>query len=633
MALSKYAQNPTAIGSIIAAFAFLIYLLTLAPTVTFMDSGELVAVTSTLGVAHPSGYPLFTLIGWLFTKLPIGTSEAYRANIMAALFCAAGLFIFFKLLMFLIGQNEKETPPKYDRLFVLSAAAFGTLILAFSQTFWQQAVSIEVYSLHCLLIIASTYVFLKAIKEKGSSTGPGNILFRVRYWIFFSLLLGLSFSNHLTTIMLAPAFLYLFFSEQGINRDAFKKILLMIVPFFLGLSLYLYLPIRASQNPILNWGNPSTWENFIWHLSGKIYRGWLFSSTDVTYEKSKHFFSMLPGEFAYFPIIFAIAGSYLLFRESRRLFYFTSILFATCIVYAINYNIPDIGPYFLLAYMIIALWSGFGATRILSMIRKYSAVNIFTAVIPLLAIVLITTNYRYADESRNYLAEDYTMNMFNSIEPDGILITRQWDYFTSPSLYFQLVKNIRRDVFVIDGSLLYYTWYINHLKKNYPLLVELSQQEIDAFLRIAHKVERGLSVPNAEGEFADKYYRMLNSIIDRNIGSRPVYVTYELKEFIDPKYSSVPEGLALRLYNDKEYHAMKPFNFIFRDIDKPYIKLVRKRYSEVLTSRGLYELNHGRLDEASSYFDRALAFDPSYARELEEVIRYMTGLKEGRGLH
>ena len=71
-----------------------VYIKTLAPSVWFIDSGELSAVASTLGIAHPTGYPLFTLIGHLFSMLPVSSSQIYNLNLMSAFFCSLAVFMF-----------------------------------------------------------------------------------------------------------------------------------------------------------------------------------------------------------------------------------------------------------------------------------------------------------------------------------------------------------------------------------------------------------------------------------------------------------------------------------------------------------------------------------------------------------
>src|SRR5438046_1412791 len=90
------------IGLSIAAISLAVYVSTLCPTVNFIDSGELATDTYTLGIAHPTGYSLFTITGYLFSHLPLGFRIIYELNLMAALLCAAGLYVFFRFLLFLL---------------------------------------------------------------------------------------------------------------------------------------------------------------------------------------------------------------------------------------------------------------------------------------------------------------------------------------------------------------------------------------------------------------------------------------------------------------------------------------------------------------------------------------------------
>src|SRR6266576_1659181 len=86
---------------LVCVIAFGVYIATLAPTVWFIDSGELATVAVTMGIAHPTGYPLFTIIGHLFTLLPFSNSEIYKMNVMSAIFCTLGIFVFYYLLKFI----------------------------------------------------------------------------------------------------------------------------------------------------------------------------------------------------------------------------------------------------------------------------------------------------------------------------------------------------------------------------------------------------------------------------------------------------------------------------------------------------------------------------------------------------
>ena len=96
---------------IVFIVVFGIYLATTAPTVDFIDSGELAAVAYTLGIAHPTGYPVFTLIGWLFSHIPVSAAVIFRLNVMNALFCTLGIIFYILFLDELINMvlNERKT--------------------------------------------------------------------------------------------------------------------------------------------------------------------------------------------------------------------------------------------------------------------------------------------------------------------------------------------------------------------------------------------------------------------------------------------------------------------------------------------------------------------------------------------
>src|ERR1051325_1763752 len=103
-------------AGVISLAALAVYILTLCPTTDFIDAGELTTVAATLGIAHPTGYPLFSIAGWLFAHLPLPFRTVYRLNLMAAFFCAAGLFVYFRFFVhFLSTMSVKISPSQAGR--------------------------------------------------------------------------------------------------------------------------------------------------------------------------------------------------------------------------------------------------------------------------------------------------------------------------------------------------------------------------------------------------------------------------------------------------------------------------------------------------------------------------------------
>jgi hypothetical protein len=595
-----------AMAAVAVAFAALAaYLSTMAPGVTFIDSGELAAVASTLGVAHPTGYPLFTLLGWLFSKLPVAHAPILRLNIMAALFCAAGIFLFVRLMDLLIdrlGRRRSGQASEDAGLRTMASAGTG-LLLAFSETYWSQALAIEVYSLHLLLVAAVLFTFCRA----AFSDAPKNQ--KERQWMLFAFLLGLSFSNHMTTILLGPGLLYWYFSTQGWNKASWFRILRMAVPFGLALSVYLYLPVRAAQSPALCWGYPATTERFFWHVGGKQYRVWIFSSMEAAGRQFRYFLDTLPQEHAYVGLLLAIAGLLLLLRKERRIFIGTLILFVTCVFYSINYDIHDIDSYFLLAYICIALWAGFGLYQISLWLAGGSRRAIWTkgSLLLLPGIVALALNFNSVNQRGNHLVEDYTMNMFSSLQPGALVLSYQWDYWVSASYYFQLVEGMRPDLVVIDKELLRRSWYLKQVESRYPWLIERSRDEVNGFLREADKFEHDL--PYNPAVIQARYVGMITSLIQKNLHERPVYVTSEIEREFTPGLQRVPEGLAQRLYADTLFHPTAFPDLTYREFPRKGREedMIRRLYGEALGARGYYYMSHDR-SESESSFARARAF-------------------------
>ena len=131
-------------------------------------------------------------------------------------------------------------------------------------------------------------------------------------------------------------------------------------------AVYSYLPIRASQNPVIDWGNPIDWERIYRHITGRQYQVWLFTSFDSAGKQFSYFWSILPFEF-FIGLILILIGLFVSYFKSRKLSLFILITFVFTVLYSINYDIHDIDSYFLLAFIMLAFFAAFGAMKILEM--------------------------------------------------------------------------------------------------------------------------------------------------------------------------------------------------------------------------------------------------------------------------
>ena len=588
--------------------AFLVYWSTAAPGVGFIDSGELSTVACTLGIAHPTGYPLYTLLGWVFSRLPVAHAEIARLNLMAALLCAAAagiLVLVFRRVILLTRRGESAGS------FPSVSASGGALILAFSSTYWSQALEVEVYPLHILLISLVLLQFLRSgYPLPGESSGG-------RSWYLFAYTVGLAFTNHMTTVLLAPALLYLYFARYGGSRGSWNRLMKMSLPFLAGLSLYLYVPLRASRLPALNWGYAVSLERFLWHVTGKQYQVWMFSSMDVVGKQLSYFIRDLPGEFAYAGLLLSIAGSVVLWRGNRRLASGVALLFAVCLAYAANYDIHDIDSYFLLAYICVGMTAAVGLSAAAALAsRRYPGRG---SLIPLallsVCLVPLAAHFRDADESDDHLVEDYTGNMFASLRPDAVVISYQWDYWVSASYYEQIVGGFRPDVTVIDKELLRRSWYLKELERRRPWIIASSKAEVNAFLGQVDLFEHGL--PYDPAQIQARYVGMIESFIRRSMITHPVYVTGEIEPGFTRGLTRVPEGLAFRLSTAlREMPSPLP-SFKYRPFLRPGREedMIRRLYADAFLSRGEYFLeNFHDLQEAGKCLENAGFYDPASPR-------------------
>ena len=661
----------------------IVYITTLAPSVVEIDSGELASVQVLLGIAHPTGYPLFTLLGHLFSLIPVHFSKIYQLNLLTAIWCSAAVIIFTltcktildNLTVFGLtsspvksikskkelnkrGQPDKvqstievigviEEPLKY------TASVLCGLMLGFNRTFWNQGNAVEVYSLQAFMFVLIIWSLLKAyiapVADKGI-TKP---------WLIFAGILALGFTNHLTTLFVLPATAYIYFDKFRFRKYSIKRLIIMILAVFLPIliAIYLYLPLRALQNPPLNWGNPVDFERLLRHVSGWQFQVWFFKSTDVMKKQLDYYFSNLLPEFK-ICIVICLSGIIISFIKARKFFIFNIILLIFSLLYASNYDIVDIDSYFLLTYISLSFFGLFGIVWLLVELHfeKYknsiAAMVIFvflfiffrffvfvlvvwlllnllfkkqrhligTACILLFIITEMTFNYKDNDLKDVHCFEDYSTSVLNSVKPNSIIFSYSWDILVSPSCYFQLVEHYRPDVVVVDKELLRRSWYYNQVNTQHSDVLKYMKSDITVFLDAIKPFERNETF---DANLLETTYRkIMTDLVGTNIGSREVYISPELVdnemqkgEFVLPTgYTIVPDNLLFRVVKGKDYVPASDPDFSVRIPAQKnrYIDLIVNVAGGMLERRALYELQFNKIDRAKVYINKIRKDFPDY---------------------
>jgi hypothetical protein len=539
---------------LILIFNLIIYLSTLSPTVQFIDSGELSVDCAKLGIAHPTGYPIYTLLGRIFTLLPL-KDVIFRVNLMSLLFvCFSNLILFFVILMIIELSFPKKKEKNFQKSYSgLWSAFLASLIFSFTPTLWSQATSNEVYSLNILFYNLVIILLLLWRSNLGKPKGEG-----IFYLLIF--LYALSFGNHMSTVLLFPALFFFIIATQGRSGFDSKKIILSLLLFILGLSIYLYLPVRSSQNPLFDWGNPETYSTFKRHVTGWQYRVWMFSeSNEKLFANFGNFIKLFFHQFPFYLLPLSILGIYRLFCKDRKILFFLLILFLANILYGVNYDIPDIDPYFLSSFLVNSILIGVGLFCLLQIIQKLKiskslSYGIIVCFI-LLPLILLKKNYYESDKSKNYLAYDFAANLMRSVKKDAIVLTDFWDHY-SPWLYLRYIELKRPDVTYLDKELSRRSWYFDFVKISYPDLFKASQEEINKFIKEVYPFENQLSFNPYVIEEA--YNNMLNSFFIKNYGQKPIYDDMLLETKIGKMFAEIPEGLVYSLKDSVKYY---PFDF------------------------------------------------------------------------
>jgi hypothetical protein len=239
----------------------------------------------------------------------------------------------------------------------------------------------------------------------------------------------------------------------------------------------------------------------------------------------------------------------------------------------------------------------------------------------------LTQNYAKNDESKNYFVKDYTFNVFNTAPQNSIIVSHQWDFWVSASLYFQYVENIRKDLTIIDKELLRKSWYIKYLQMHYPEMYSRSAAEFTVYynelLRFEQNSDR-YSAPKNETDKQDvikiqkAFADVLTSIVVKN-PERNFYVTYEIEQEKNERfandYARIPEGLLFRYTKEKGYDnfVMPDYKFEITSDPQYHTSFIMNAYYNAYINRANYLMNFSKFDEADALLNIASSVQPKGA--------------------
>jgi hypothetical protein len=593
-------------AAMVLLIALLVYLKTVAPTVSFWDCGEFIACAYTLGVPHPPGTPLYILIGRLFTLLPLGGDPSFPMNLISVLTSAIAILFIYLITVRLIGLTgegdgvEKENWAGHlPRVVGGATAAF---MLAFSDTFWFNSVEAEVYGFSVMLMAASLWLGLIWM-EKAADRSSIKILLFVAY------LMGLAGGLHLLCLLTVPTLLiFIWFRDRKLLLSPRVWGVASLL-FLLGYSTYAALYIRSGLNPVIDENNPENWTNFMLFLGRAQYgsqslflsvfqRKAAFLDFQLWTMYFKYFFAQFPVpglsfiseafrkatapdvypvQISIIPYLLGILGIREHWRRDPHRFWAMMVLFVlTGVGLTVYLNMDDPQPrerdyVFVGSFAVFSIWMGIAASSALARMSRRGVLVIAGLLFLLMPVGMASSHFASHDRTGNHIAFDYGRNMLETCAPGSILFTNG-DNDTFPLWFLQEVMGVRKDVQVVNLSLLNTNWYIKQLKEMNPgapvrYTNEFIDQVLTAYTRSAvmnsgrywpedREVEAaglGWTIPASSYGLLRVQDVMVLKIIDWNNWERPVYfgTTVPDKNLLGLMDFLQPEGMVVRLVKEK----------------------------------------------------------------------------------
>ena len=479
---------------------------TLLPDVALWDTGEFQTIGPVLGIAHPTGYPTYTLLAWFASVVlqPFG-NEAYRANLLSAILVSGAA----ALTSLLIVQLTRRP---------LLGLAAG-LALAVTPLAWRIALQADPHPLH-LFFAALLLVLLVGWmqRERAGALRAG------RWLLAASIVFGLSLGNHALTLLLAPGIgVFVVLVSPSMLWRRWRLVLGCLAALLLTtVAVYAYIPIRAAMNPPLDYAIPTTWDRFRYLVLGEQFRGTFHQLPSLSGGAAivwKELQANL-GAAAWL----SLAGVALGTLRHWRFIVLTGLWFVLTFVFALGYENADIERYYAVPLFLAVVWAALAIdaiwTGVLALWRRVGEqrlafetarpgtwlgrVAIGLAAVILVVPILVPVPDRLSDldVSGDHSTRVWMEATFAALPANAVIIS-WWSYSTA-LWYGHFVEGLRPDVKIIDDRTI--------LDDGYGTV----QNAIDAYLgkRPVYLIRISYDLPQFQQRYSLQLVRGLPKLTD-----------------------------------------------------------------------------------------------------------------------
>ncbi|HDT15730.1 MAG TPA: DUF2723 domain-containing protein [Firmicutes bacterium] len=596
---------------------FWIYISSMPPAFNSDDSPATLTAFYTLGIQHPPGYPLNTMIGKIFLMFPAGT-EPFRANLSAVFFGVLSAFMIYLLFTAAAGKSAR----------CAAAGFFAAGVFLLGNTVWLQFMNAKgsIYALNAFLTVSLLWALVMA---RGSA----------KYLYLAAFLAGLSMCNHWTsTVVLGPGLFfymgYLFYEK----KISLKNISYAAVFFAAGLSVYLFVFIRSAAGPAYAWGDIRTFEDFKWLFSRSQYaaietKHTLGHTADLLSYYIKNIFTF---EYPFGAAVLFFTGVYygLKKRTAETLFFIISYL--SVVISVASFATPPentqwlIKPYLASSNIYPALFAGFAVLMIPEIKGIYGKIAVPAAAGFVLLLLAFVNNPGY---SRYFIGYDYGKNITRTIEKES-LVFAEGDMNVGAVLYESLVK--KEDFVPVASVVFLYDWYRSQLLRNYGGKIKLRARTGN----MREEIENTVMLNRTKGVYYTTVYTedwvknlspepagVLNRII---ISDRPLVVSdnllkiYSFRGIADNSsdYDEFTERLVLQNYATAYFKLgdILRLNKNFAAAVVMYEKGSVFYVSDgVYTNLGLCHYFMGNLSETERAWKKSIEYNPNSALNMTNM--------------
>lgn len=594
---------------LLASLIFVVYIVlnlgAVSKAVLGGDSGNIILSYYFGSAAHPPGYPLNTLLGYVFTSLLPGSTFAAKASLVSLFYHSIALVLIFFCLR-VVTKN----------IYVSLAATFT---LGFTVLFWLYSHVAEVFELTEVLLLASTLFLLRWYLGTLKRRKFSDLFFAFVFW-------GFAVFHHHISLLFAPAILYLLLkNKKSVSRVSYAPLKLFL-GFFLGIVPYFYIVIVDFFGIPTNWGDPSSFGGLVKMITRADYGTFTASPELIGFSAKARliqilwFVKTLVADFTLIGILLsAVGATYLLFKK-RDLFIFLALAFFFFGPFFIAYSIfPPLTSFlqgiterFLLnSYLFFTFFVAFGFLfvfeKLISSIKiliRNSALSKVIIGLSFLAfpLYLALLNWGKTDLSEFDAGDALPEDVINSVDVPGIILL-QTDTITFSVQYKYYVEKMGNESKIVMSGRTKHKFYRDKLAREYP---ELKYPESYAKSTVL------------------SYEEGIKDFIEANYDNRPIYSAGKIS--VSDNFVWIPQGAVFRLYRRGN---LPPGEEIIRKIDSSFSKFrfrkemfdgrylsffedhIKTIYAEVFVDNAKELLARGQLDRAYATYDTALALSPA----------------------